>query len=68
MMKSVFSLGLFATAAVSQSANIGLPQKGAQLTAGSNETVQVQRPVSLILLVRWVSSLTFVLGYVDRLE
>lgn len=52
MMKSVFALGLFATTALSQSANIGLPQKGAQVTAGSNQTVQVQRAVSLPKLFR----------------
>ncbi|CRG90985.1 [NU+] prion formation protein 1 [Talaromyces islandicus] len=47
MMKSVFAFSLFATAALSQSANIGLPQNGAEWTAGSNQTVQVQRPDTL---------------------
>lgn len=54
-MKSAFSLGLFAATVLAQSANIGLPQKGTQVTAGSNQTVQVQRAVSPPKLFRMFS-------------
>ncbi|KAK9234765.1 hypothetical protein V1525DRAFT_459132 [Lipomyces kononenkoae] len=47
MLKSLFTLGLFATAVHSQTVEIGLPNKGDQLAAGSDQIVQIQRPDSL---------------------
>ncbi|KAJ8103650.1 hypothetical protein POJ06DRAFT_298125 [Lipomyces tetrasporus] len=47
MLKSLFCLSLFATAAYSQAVQIGLPTKGDQLAAGSNQTIQIQRPDTL---------------------
>ncbi|KAF9220108.1 hypothetical protein BS17DRAFT_353969 [Gyrodon lividus] len=46
-MKSIFSLALFAAAALAQNAAIGLPKQGQSISPGSNLTVQVQRPNSL---------------------
>jgi len=46
-MKSIFSLVLFAAAALAQNAVIGLPTQGQSVTPGTNLTVQVQRPNSL---------------------
>ena len=45
MFESLFALFLFATAAFAQSALIGLPTFEQAVSAGSNLTVQVQRPV-----------------------
>lgn len=45
MFESFFALFFFATAAFAQSALIGLPTFEQTVSAGSNLTVQVQRPV-----------------------
>ncbi|KAK9351082.1 hypothetical protein V1505DRAFT_180440 [Lipomyces doorenjongii] len=47
MLKFLFSLGLFVAAAYSQAVDIGLPNKGAHLVAGSGQIVQIQRPDTL---------------------
>ncbi|KAJ5438447.1 uncharacterized protein N7458_009445 [Penicillium daleae] len=46
-MNSFVSLALFVGAALAQSAQIGLPAAGQQLSKGSDVVVQVQRPDTL---------------------
>ncbi|KAH8689363.1 hypothetical protein BGW36DRAFT_433367 [Talaromyces proteolyticus] len=47
MMNLLCCLGLFATTTLSQSVQIGLPKLGTQVAAGSDQTIQIQRPDTL---------------------
>jgi hypothetical protein len=49
-LRSVLAVAALAGAALAQNTQIGAPEHGAQLKAGSNLTVEVQRPVRLFFL------------------
>lgn len=50
-MKFIAALATFAGLAMAQNAGIGLPKKGAELKAGSQTVVQIQRPVRQFLCI-----------------